>query len=154
MRRGGVVGKFREDVPGLQIFLNDKITGIYMFDNRGNLLWMNNAAGSLASSGDWDGDGVLEAMCFALGTNRDGIFSVWDGHGKRKYAISFLPSPICLPGIAHAAPAGYIGRLLQSDLTGNGKADVVMSFGRWGNSPDQYLLLMGEPENALVGFEM
>ena len=152
--QGGVVGKFREDVPGLQIFLNDKITGIYMFDNKGNLLWMNNAAGSLASSGDWDGDGVLEAMCFALGTNRDGIFSVWDGHGKRKYAISFLPSPIHLPGIAHAAPAGYIGRLLQSDLTGDGKADVVMSFGRWGNSPDQYLLLMGEPENALVGLEM
>jgi outer membrane protein assembly factor BamB len=138
--QGGVVGKFRADVPGMQIF-----NGVCLFDNQGNLLWKNNAAGSLASSGDWDGDGVLEAMCFALGTNRDGIFSVWDGHGKRKYAISFLPSPVHLHGIAHAGPAGRIGRLRQTDMTGDGKADVVMSFGRWGNSPDQFLFIMGQP---------
>jgi len=148
--QGGVVGKFRSDMPGLQIFLNEKINGICMFDNQGNLLWKNNAAGSLASSGDWDGDGALEAMCFALGTNRDGIFSVWDGHGKRKYAISFLPSPLYAPGISHAGPAGRIGRLLQSDMTGDGKADVAMSFGRWGNSPDQYLLIMNEPKIGLA----
>ena len=147
--QGGVVGKFRSDIPGLQIFLNEKINGICMFDNKGNLLWKNNAAGSLASSGDWDGDGDLEAMCFALGTNRDGIFSVWDGHGKRKYAISFLPSPLYAPGFSHAGPAGRIGRLCQSDMTGDGQADVVMSFGRWGNSPDQYLLIMGAPEGGL-----
>jgi len=149
--QGGVVGKFRADVSGLQIFLNEKITGTCMFDNKGNLLWKNDAAGSLASSGDWDGDGLLDAMCFALGTNRDGIFSVWDGRGKRKYAISFLPSPIHIRGIAHAGPAGLIGRLRQSDLTGDGKADVIMSFGRWGNSPDQYLFVMGEPEGGLTG---
>ncbi len=146
--QGGVVGKFRSDLPGMQLFLNAKINGVAMFDYKGKLLWKNNAAGSLASSGDWDGDGIVDAMCFALGTNRDGIFSVWDGHGKRKYAISFLPSPIHTPGIAHAGPAGRIGRLYQSDITGDGKADVIMSFGKWGNSPDQYLFIMGEPRNS------
>jgi len=146
--QGGVVGKFRSDLPGMQVFLNAKINGVAMFDYKGKLLWKNNAAGSLASSGDWDGDGNLEAMCFALGTNRDGIFSVWDGHGRRKYAISFLPSPTCTPGIAHAGPAGRIGRLLQRDMTGDGKADVLMSFGKWGNSPDQYLFIMSEPEGG------
>ncbi len=145
--QGGVVGKFRSDVSGLQVFINEKINGVAMFDAKGNLLWKNNAPGSLASSGDWDGDGVLESMCFALGMNRDGIFSVWDGYGKRKYAISFLPGPIHVHGIVHAAPAGRIGRLLQTDITGDNKADVLMSYGRWGNSPDQYLFIMGEPKD-------
>ena len=146
--QGGVVGKFRSDLKGLQVFLNDKISGIYLFGNQGELLWKEKAPGSLASCGDWDGDGDLEALCFALGTNRDGIFSVWDGNGKRKYAISFLPSPLEEPGISHAAPAGHIGRLRQSDLDGDGKADVVMSFGRWGNSPHQFLFIMSEPTSA------
>ena len=145
--QGGVVGKFRADVPGLQIFMNEKIKGVCMFDFKGNLLWKNNAPGSLASSGDWDGDGVLEAMCFALGMNRDGIFSVWDGYGERKYALSFLPGPVHIHGIVHAGPAGRIGRLLQTDLTGDNKADVIMSYGLWGNSPDQYLFIMGEPKD-------
>ena len=148
--QGGVVGKFRSDLPGLQIFMNNKINGIAMFDHKGKLLWKNNAAGSLASSGDWDGDGEIEAMCFALGTNREGIFSVWDGHGRRKYAISFLPSPIHSPGISHAAPCGRVGRLFQSDMTGDGKADVAMSFGKWGDSPDQYLFIMGKPDKSLT----
>jgi hypothetical protein len=147
--QGGVVGKFRADIGGLQIFLNEKINGVCMFDAKGNLLWKNNAPGSLASSGDWDGDGILEAMCFALGMNRDGIFSVWDGYGKRKYAISFIPGPVKVHGITHAGPAGRIGRLCQSDLTGDGKADVQMSYGRWGNSPDQYLFIMSQPKSSI-----
>ncbi len=144
--QGGVVGKFRADLPGMQVFLNSKGSGICMFDYKGNLLWEKKVAGCLSVAGDWDGDGVLEAMCFGLGTNREGIFSVWDGHGNRKYAISFLPSPMHEPGIAHALPCGRIGRLHQSDMTGDGKADVVMSFGRWGDSVDQYLFVMGEAE--------
>ncbi len=144
--QGAVVGKFRTDLPGMQVFMNSKGSGICMFDYKGKLLWEKKVAGCLCASGDWDGDGVLEAMAFGLGTNREGIFSVWDGYGNRKYAISFLPSPVHTPGIAHAGPGGRIGRLHQSDITGDGKADVVMSFGKWGNSVDQYLFIMGQPE--------
>ena len=136
---------FRPDLPGLELFMNGKMDGIIMFDAKGNKLWQNNAAGSLCSSGDWDGNGTPEAMAFALGTNRDGIFSVWDGYGNRKYAISFLPSPLTKPGVSHALPAGRIGRLYQQDLDGNGKVDVVMSFGLWKTSPHQYLFIMEQP---------
>jgi len=32
--------------------------------------------------------------------------------------------------IIHAGPAGRIGRLLQTDITGDNKADVIMSYGK------------------------
>ena len=42
---------------------------------------------------EWDGDGDAEILAFGLGTNIDGMFSVWDGDGTRLFAISFLPCP-------------------------------------------------------------
>lgn len=41
----------------------------------------------------------------------------------------------------------------QHHLDFIGCADVVMSFGKWGNSPDQYLFIMGKPKGNLTVFE-
>ena len=72
---------------------------------------------SLLSKGDWDGDGVEDIACFALGANVDGMFSVWNGKGERLYAISFLPGPSKRTwregynggSWSHAMPGGHEG---------------------------------------------
>ena len=104
---------------------------------------------------NWDGDGVEDIACFALGANVDGMFSVWNGKGERLYAISFLPSPYNrmldnatykknLGGTwrAHAMPGGHEGIRRQVDLNGNGCADVIMPFGEWHWGSDSILFLM------------
>ena len=101
-------------------------------------------------AGDWDGDGVEDIACFALGANVDGIFSVWNGKGERLYAISFLPSPSKRTWSAkhnggswsHAMPGGHEGVRRQVDLDGNGRADFIMPFGAWHWGSDSILFLM------------
>jgi len=63
-----------------------------------------------------DVDGDDEIPAFGLGANVDGMFSVWDGDGRRLCAISFLPSPSKRtwrdPGggsWSHAMPGGHEG---------------------------------------------
>lgn len=148
--QGITLGDFRPDLPGLEFVCTSKNGGMTMWDANGNVLWRNDAPASLVTKGDWDGDGVMDIMVFAQGVNADGIFSVWNGHGKRLYAISFLPSPT-VPiyewgDRSHALMCGpEEGRPMRVDLDGNGKADVLMAFGSWHFGSDQYLFLMESP---------
>ena len=122
-------------------------------DGDGKLLWKRNAPSSLLSKGDWNGDGVEDIACFALGANVDGMFSVWNGKGQRLYAISFLPSPSRRTwsnehnggSWSHAMPGGHEGVRRQIDLDGNGFADFIMPFGTWHWGSDSILFLMEGP---------
>jgi len=97
-------------------FLENRNGNLHVWDAAGKLLWTRNVPSSLLSKGDWDGDGVEDIACFALGANVDGMFSAWNGKGQRLYAISFLDS--------------------------NGRADFIMPFGarHWGS--DSILFMM------------
>ena len=104
----------------------------------------------MLSKGDWDGDGAEDIACFALGANVDGIFSMWNGKGERRYAIGFLPSSSKRTwsnkhnggSWSHAMPGGHEGVRRQIDLDGNGRADFIMPFGAWHWGSDSILFLM------------
>lgn len=144
------VGDFDPDRKGLEIAICAKNGNLHVWDAAGKLLWIRNVPSSLLSKGDWDGDGIEDIACFALGANVDGMFSVWNGKGKRLYAISFLPSPSKRTwsnehnggSWSHAMPGGHEGVRRQVDLDGNGYADFIMPFGAWHWGSDSILFLM------------
>jgi outer membrane protein assembly factor BamB len=149
------VGDFVPDSKGLEIAMCSKNGNLHLWDATGKLLWKRHVPSSLLSKGDWDGDGVEDIACFALGANVDGIFSVWNGKGERLYAISFLPSPSKRTwsgknnggSWSHAMPGGHEGVRRQIDLDGNGRADFIMPFGAWHWGSDSILFLMeGQPK--------
>jgi hypothetical protein len=150
------LGDFDQDHKGLEIAFCEKHQDIFLLDSSGTLLWKQHAPASLLSKGDWDGDGDEEILVFGLGANVDGIFSVWDGKGKRLYAISFLPSPSRRTwsdrhnggSWSHAMPGGHEGIRRQVDLDGNGRADIIMPFGAWHWGSDAILFLMEGPAGA------
>ena len=143
---------FQPDVPGIELACTGGDGGIFMWDCKGNLLWKRDAIASLCALGDWDGDGVADVLVFAGGVNTDGIFSVWNGRGERLYAISFLPSPTIplfeIGDYSHTFMAASERKRKGTgaqDLDGNGKADLLMSFGAWHVGTDQNLFLMEQP---------
>jgi len=144
------LGNFDKSRKGLEIAFCEKGRDLYLFDGTGTLLWKRPVPASLLSKGDWDGDGVEDIACFALGANVDGMFSVWNGKGERLYAISFLPSPSRRTwsdehnggSWSHAMPGGHEGVRRQVDLDGNGRADFIMPFGAWHWGADSILFLM------------
>ena len=143
------VGDFDPERPGLEIALCGKMGNLFVWGGDGELLWNRNVPSSLLSKGDWDGDGVEDIACFALGANVDGMFSVWNGRGERLYAISFLPGPSNRTwregyggSWSHAMPGGHEGVRRQVDLDGNGYADYIMPFGAWHWGSDAILFLM------------
>lgn len=144
------LGDFDKSRKGLEIAFCEKAGKLYLFDGTGTLLWKRPVPASLLSRGDWDGDGVEDIACFALGANVDGMFSVWNGKGERLYAISFLPSPSRRTwsdkhnggSWSHAMPGGHEGVRRQVDLDGNGRADFIMPFGAWHWGSDSVLFLM------------
>jgi outer membrane protein assembly factor BamB len=144
------LGDFDKARRGLEIAFCEKGRNVYLFDATGALVWKRPVPASLLSKGDWDGDGDEEIFAFGLGANVDGMFSVWDGDGTRRYAISFLPSPSRRTwsdkhnggSWSHAMPGGHEGIRCQVDLDGNGRADVIMPFGAWHWGSDSILFLM------------
>jgi outer membrane protein assembly factor BamB len=144
------LGNFDRSRKGLEIAFCEKGRDLYLFDGAGTLLWKRPVPASLLSRGDWDGDGIEDIACFALGANVDGMFSVWNGQGERLYAISFLPSPSRRTwsdehnggSWSHAMPGGHEGVRRQVDLDGNGRADFIMPFGAWHWGSDAILFLM------------
>ena len=144
------VGDFDAEHEGLEIALCGKLGNLQVWSAGGKLLWARNVPTSLLSKGDWDGDGMEDIACFALGANVDGMFSVWDGKGERLYAISFLPSPSKRVwsdehnggSWSHAMPGGHEGVRRQVDLDGNGRADFIMPYGAWHWGSDAILFLM------------
>lgn len=144
------VGDFDPDSKGIEIAMCGKRGHLFVWDAAGKLLWKRAVPSSLLSKGDWDGDGVEDISCHALGANVDGMFSVWNGKGQRLYAISFLPSPSRRTwsdehnggSWSHAMPGGHEGVRRQVDLDGNGRADFIMPFGAWHWGSDSILFLM------------
>jgi outer membrane protein assembly factor BamB len=142
---GAVIGDFRPDLPGLELARVDKRNRIELRDSTGRVIWDKSHASTGCSSGDWDGDGVLDILVGAAGHAGGPHFSVWNGYGKRLYAIQWLPTPegrsfgsICGPErTCRVCP----------DLDGNGRADVLVAFGKWYTGTDQVLCLMEAPEN-------
>lgn len=140
--QGFTCDNFRPDLRGLEIVITDKASPLLLYDSRGKLLWRRDTPTSLVSRADWTGDGVPDILSFAIGVNLDPTMSVWNGRGERLYAISLLPSRRrsyfggCGPG------HGFDG---FGDLTGNGRADVLMASGPWRTDPPQHLFLMGAP---------
>lgn len=165
-----VIGKFDPSRKGLQLAICGKMGNILLWDaTSGELLWTRDCPATALSKGDWNGDGIDEIMVFGLGTNVDGIFSVWNGKGERSYAISFLPSPYNYfppnqqtrkdnehytrhdggTWRAHAMSGGHEGIHRQVDQDGNGRADVIMPFGEWHWGSDSILFLMEGTQEGL-----
>ncbi len=102
---------------------------------------------------DLDGDGVEDIACHGLGANVDGMFSIWNGKGRRLYAISYLPSPSSRTwsdehkggSWSHAMPGGHEGVRRQLDLDGNGRTDFIVAMGAWHWGSDSILFLMECP---------
>ena len=140
--QGFTCDNFRPDLPGLEIVVTDKASPLLLYDSRGRLLWRRDTPTSLVSRADWNGDGAPDILSFAIGVNLDPTMSVWNGRGERLYAISLLPSRRrsyfggCAPG------HGFDG---FGDLSGNGRADVLMASGPWRTGPPQHLFLMAAP---------
>ena len=138
--QGWAFGDFNTDSPGLELAISAKSGPVLMYSSSGELLWKRSTPNALVTKGDWDGDGVLDILVFAIGINLEPIWSVWNGDGERLYAMSLLPAPVrthatmCGPGL------GYDG---YTDLDGNGRANILMAHGPWkiGEQP-QYLLHM------------
>ena len=147
------LGDFDRGRRGLEIAMCGKTGHLFLWDASGKLLWKRPVPASLLSKGDWDGDGVEDISCHALGANVDGIFSVWNGKGDRLYAISYLPSPSRRTwsnkhnggSWSHATPGGHEGVRRQVDLDGNGRADFILGMGAWHWGSDSILFLMEGP---------
>lgn len=142
--QGFTVANFRPKLQGLEIVVVDKQSLMLLYDSQGNLLWKRNTPSSLVTKADWDGDGQMDILVFAVGINLDPAMSVWNGQGERLYAISWLPAPVrshasmCAPGL------GFDG---FDDRDGNGRADVLVAYGPWKTGNPQYLFLMEAQED-------
>ncbi len=134
---------FCPDRPGLELAVADKMHYLVLFDGQGRMLWKRDVPTSLLSKADWDGDGVQDLMTFTVAVNVDGAFSVWNGEGKRLYAVSWLPSPVRSHATPCAPALGFDG---FGDFDGNGRADVPVAFGPWNFGSPQNLFLMESPE--------
>ena len=135
---------FRPDLPGLEFACTDKLHFLILFDAQGKLLWKRDVPTSLLSRADWDGDGAPDVLNFTVAVNVDGAFSVWNGQGKRLYAISWLPSPVRSHSMGCGPTLGFDG---FADLDGNGRADVPVAFGPWAFGAPQNLFLMEAPDS-------
>jgi len=133
---------FRPDLPGLEFACDDKSNFIIMWDAKGSVLWKCRHPSSLLSKADWDGDGAADLLVFTVGVNVDPAFSIWNGHGKRLYAISWLPALVRSHATGCGPCLGFDG---FGDIDGNGKADIPVAFGPWKFGQDQYLFLMEAP---------
>lgn len=136
---------FRPDLPGLELAVTDKLHCLILFDAAGGILWKRDVPTSLLSKADWDGDGAADILNFTVAANVDGAFSVWDGHGRRLYAISWLPSPVRSHSIGCGPTLGSDG---FGDLDANDRADVPVAFGPWAFGTPQNLFLMEAPQAA------
>ncbi len=137
-----VCADFRPDLPGLELACTDKLHFMILFDAHGKVLWKRDVPTSLLSKADWDGDGAPDVLNFTVAVNVDGAFSVWNGQGRRLYAISWLPSPVRSHAIGCGPALGFDG---FGDLDSNGRADVPVAFGPWAFGSPQDLFLMEAP---------
>jgi outer membrane protein assembly factor BamB len=137
-----VCGDFRPDLPGLELACTDKLHFMLCFDSRGDVLWKRDVPTSLLACADWDGDGVLDILNFTVAVNVDGAFSVWNGQGRRLYAISWLPSPVRSHSMGCGPGLGFDGFI---DTDGNARADIPVAFGPWAFGAPQNLFLMEAP---------
>lgn len=136
------VGDFRPDLPGLELVCTDKSAMIAAWDAKGRLLWQHKHPSSLVTRADWDGDGAMDLVVVTVGKHVDPALSVWDGHGRRLYAISWLPSPLR----SHAMVCSReLAQHVQRDLDGNGRADLLVGFGPWHAGSPQNLFLLEAP---------
>jgi len=136
---------FRPDLPGLELAVADKLHCLILFDAAGETLWRRDVPTSLLSKADWDGDGAPDILNFTVATNVDGAFSVWNGRGRRLYAISWLPSPVRSHSVGCGPTLGSDG---FGDLDANGRADVPVAFGPWAFGTPQNLFLFEAPQAA------
>jgi len=142
--QAAVCADFRADLPGLELACTDKLHFMVLFDAQGNAIWKRDVPTSLLSQADWDGDGTMDILNFTVAVNVDGAFSVWNGHGRRLYAISWLPSPVRSHAVGCGPGLGCDG---FGDLDGDRRADVPVAFGPWAFGSPQNLFLMEAPED-------
>ena len=142
--QAAVCADFRTDLPGLEVACTDKLHFMVLFDARANLLWKRDVPTSLLSQADWDGDGTLDILNFTVAANVDGAFSVWNGHGQRLYAVSWLPSPVRSHAVGCGPGLGCDG---FGDLDGDRCADGPGAVGPWAFGSTQNLFLMEAPED-------
>ncbi|MHC4478220.1 MAG: rhamnogalacturonan lyase family protein [Planctomycetota bacterium] len=151
--QNAVLGDFDPRREGLEIAMCGKVSNLFMWDSKGQVVWRRAIPTSLLSTGDWDGDGVEDIACHGLGANVDGMFSIWNGRGQRLYAISYLPSPSRRTwsdkhkggSWSHAMPGGHEGLDRQVDLDGNSRTDFIVAMGAWHWGSDSILFLMEGP---------
>jgi hypothetical protein len=138
------LGDFRPDLPGLELARTDKQRRIELRDSTGHLLWTKIHPSTSCKKGDWDGDGVLDILVGSPGHAGGVHFSVWNGYGERRYAIAWLPVPDYRSYTCVCGPEEAVR--MCPDYDGNGRADVLVGFGKWYTGTNQILCLMEAPE--------
>lgn len=145
--QGFTIDNFRPDLPGLQTAVVGKDHRLLLFGHDGALLWQHQTPTGLITRADWNGDGIPEILVFAVGIHIDPAWSVWNGKGKRLFAMSFQPTPddcrvhasMCSPGL------GFDG---FGDLDGNGKADILVAYGNWKRGGAHFHFIAEMPEQV------
>jgi len=126
------LGDFDPSRKGLELAAVGKkagLGGLIMWGAAGKHAWRRDIPAGWVTCGDWNGDKMAEIMV-SLARGGAGAWEVWNGAGKRLYAVV---------GIG-AMPLGIesAGRR-RADLDGNGKADVLLLAG------GGYIVLMESP---------
>ena len=126
------LGDFDPSRRGLELAAVGKklgLGGLIMWGAAGRHAWRKDIPAGWVTCGDWNGDKTTEIMV-SLARGGAGAWEVWNGAGKRLYAVV---------GIG-AMPLGIesAGRR-RADLDGNGKADVLLLAG------GGYIVLMEAP---------
>ena len=127
-----VLGDFDPSRPGAELAAVGKrkgMGGLIMWGRGGPPAWRRDIPTRWVACADWDGDGTLEIMP-SVSDEESRSWEVWNGAGKRVYAVSGFGSvPL---GVESA------GRE-QPDRDGNGKPEVLLT------TEGDYVVLMEAP---------
>jgi len=128
----GTLGDFVPGRKGMELAAVGKsqgLGGLILWGPAGKPIWTRDIPAGWITCGDWDGDKTSDMMV-SMAVSGQGGWQVWNGSGKRIYAITGMgATPLDIESAGRPRP----------DIDGNGKADVLLLAGRG------YMVLMEAP---------